>query len=184
VILVATEFPNSFQTSIFSLKWRTLEARVSVAPGIKQWHTQKVFMGSFIQWHMVVIRIWCALFVTSQFDVIFMFSSEVCCHNRHILLHALLFCKKSSPMYSPYNKVFVISSSRGRFQPQTPTLAYALGIKTERRSWQTSFRPYFETITQQSQKQQLSWDHLHSFGNTFLRKISLLAVCEEKTKEH
>jgi len=27
--------------------------------------------------HMVVICIWCALFVTSQFDVIFMFSSEV-----------------------------------------------------------------------------------------------------------
>jgi len=29
--------------------------------------------GWFIQWHMVVICIWCALFVTSQFDVIFMF---------------------------------------------------------------------------------------------------------------
>jgi len=27
---------------------------------------------------MVVICIWCALFVTSQFHVIFMFSSEVC----------------------------------------------------------------------------------------------------------
>jgi len=34
--------------------------------------------GVFIQWHMVVICVWCALFVTSQFDVIFMFSSEVC----------------------------------------------------------------------------------------------------------
>jgi len=29
------------------------------------------------------------MFVTSQFDVIFMFSTEVCWHNRHILLHAL-----------------------------------------------------------------------------------------------
>jgi len=38
--------------------------------------------GGFIQWHMVVICIWYALFVTSQFDVIFMFPyqrfGEVC----------------------------------------------------------------------------------------------------------
>jgi len=41
----------------------------------------------------VVIYIWCALFVTSQFDVIFMFPNQrfgqVCWHNMHILLHAL-----------------------------------------------------------------------------------------------
>jgi len=37
---------------------------------------QKIFMGGFIQWHMVVLCIWCALFVTSQFDVIFMFSHQ------------------------------------------------------------------------------------------------------------
>jgi len=41
----------------------------------------------------MVICIWCALFVTSQFDVIFMFLNqrfgEVCCHNMHILFHAL-----------------------------------------------------------------------------------------------
>jgi len=43
-----------------------------------QWRTQKIFMVGFIQWHMVVICIWCALFVTSQLDVIFVFSSEVC----------------------------------------------------------------------------------------------------------
>jgi len=58
-----------------------------------QWRTQKIFMGSFTQWHMVVICIWCALFVTSQFDVIFMFPNqrfgEVCWHDRHILLRAL-----------------------------------------------------------------------------------------------
>ena len=48
------------------------------------------FHGGFIQWHMMVICIWCVLFVTSQFDVIFMFSSEVCWHNKHILLHTLL----------------------------------------------------------------------------------------------
>ena len=49
----------------------------------------------FIEWLMVVICIWSALCVTSQFDVIFMFPSqrfdEVCWHNMHIHLHALLF---------------------------------------------------------------------------------------------
>jgi len=49
--------------------------------------------GFFIQWHMVVICIWCARFVTSQFDVIFIFPNqrfgEVCWHNVHFLLHAL-----------------------------------------------------------------------------------------------
>jgi len=58
-----------------------------------QWHTQKIFMGGFIQWHLVVIWIWCTLFETSQFDVIFMYPNqrfgEVCWHNRHILVHAL-----------------------------------------------------------------------------------------------
>ena len=47
----------------------------------------------FIQWHMVVICIWCAHFVTSQFDVIFMFPNqrfgEVRWHNMHIRLHTL-----------------------------------------------------------------------------------------------
>jgi len=37
-----------------------------------QWRTQKIFMGG--QGHMVVI--WCALFVTSHFDVIFMFPNQ------------------------------------------------------------------------------------------------------------
>jgi len=46
---------------------------------VGQWRTQKIFIGGgFLQWQMVVIYIWCALFVTSQFDGIFMFSSEVC----------------------------------------------------------------------------------------------------------
>jgi len=47
----------------------------------------------FLQWHMVVICIWCALFVTSQYDVIVMFPNqrfgEVCWHNMHIFLHPL-----------------------------------------------------------------------------------------------
>jgi len=41
-------------------------------------YAENVHEGGFIQWQMVVICIWCALFVTSQLDVIFMFSSEVC----------------------------------------------------------------------------------------------------------
>jgi len=44
--------------------------------GCGQWRTQKIFMGGFIQWHMVVICIWCALFITLQFDVIFMLPNQ------------------------------------------------------------------------------------------------------------
>jgi len=33
-------------------------------------------MGEFIQRHMVVICLWCAIFVTSKFDVIFMFPNQ------------------------------------------------------------------------------------------------------------
>jgi len=41
-------------------------------------YAENFHVGGFIQWQMVVICISCTLFVTSQFDVIFMFSSEVC----------------------------------------------------------------------------------------------------------
>jgi len=41
-----------------------------------------MFMGGLVQGHMVVICIWCALFVTSEFDAISMFPNhrfgEVC----------------------------------------------------------------------------------------------------------
>jgi len=37
---------------------------------------RKFSLVGIIQWHMVVIRIWCALFVTSQFDVVFMFPNQ------------------------------------------------------------------------------------------------------------
>jgi len=33
-------------------------------------------MGGFIQWHKVFICLWCAVFVTSQFDVILMFPNQ------------------------------------------------------------------------------------------------------------
>jgi len=56
-----------------------------------QWRTQKIFMGGFIQWHRVVICVCCALFVTSQFDVIVLFAnqrfSEVRWHNMHVFLY-------------------------------------------------------------------------------------------------
>jgi len=32
--------------------------------------------GGFIQWHILVICIWCALFVMSQLEVIFMFPNQ------------------------------------------------------------------------------------------------------------
>jgi len=35
-------------------------------------------MGDFIQWHVVAVCICCALFVTSHFDVIFMFPNQRC----------------------------------------------------------------------------------------------------------
>jgi len=51
------------------------------------------FHGRLIQWHMVVICIWGALFVMLQFDVLFMFPNqhfgEVWWQNVHIFLHAL-----------------------------------------------------------------------------------------------
>ena len=61
-----------------------------------QWRTQKIFMGGFIQWGMVVIFMMCA-FVTSKFDVIVMFPNqrfgEVCWHNMHIFYIApLILC--------------------------------------------------------------------------------------------
>jgi len=56
-------------------------------------YAENVYGGVIMQWHMVVISIWCALFVTSQFDVIIIFPNqrfgEVFCRNMHILLCAL-----------------------------------------------------------------------------------------------
>jgi len=52
----------------------------------------------FIQWHCVVLCIWRALFVTSQFYVIVLFPNqrfgEVCWHNMHIFLyiHSPMLC--------------------------------------------------------------------------------------------
>ena len=57
-------------------------------------YAENLHRGGFIQWRMVVICLWCAVFVKSQFDVIFMFPNhrfgEVCWYNMHILPHAPL----------------------------------------------------------------------------------------------
>ena len=56
-------------------------------------YAENFHRGEFIQCHMVFIYFWFALFVTSQFDVIFMLPNqrfgEFCWHNMHIRLHAL-----------------------------------------------------------------------------------------------
>ena len=69
------------------------------------------FHGGFIQWHAVVICIWCALFVTSQCDVVFMFSNqcfgEVCWHNINILLHVAY-----SPYFVSLHRIYAISAQR------------------------------------------------------------------------
>ena len=75
-----------------------------------QWRTQKIFTGGFIQWHMAVICIWCALFATSYscfqakfVDIIGIF----------FYMHSPYFCKQSSPIHSPYNKVFIKYQAQG-----------------------------------------------------------------------
>jgi len=75
-------------------EFRLTNILLNVWPSSKA-HAKNFHGGFFIQWHVVVICIWFELFVTSQFDVIFMFSNqhfgEGCCHNMHIILHALYF---------------------------------------------------------------------------------------------
>jgi len=70
----------------------------STRPSRQQYHAAPVAYAENFHWGVSlsdiwVICIWCALFVTSQFDVTFMFPSqrfgELCWHDRHILLHAL-----------------------------------------------------------------------------------------------
>ena len=53
----------------------TVKKRVAVVNGVRR----KFSWGGFIQWHMVVICNWCALFITSQFDVIFMLPNQPFC---------------------------------------------------------------------------------------------------------
>jgi len=68
-------FANSYQVADDAMQMYVHETlNLNVRSRNAQWRTQKIFMRRvFIQWHMVVICIWCAVFITTQFDVIFMF---------------------------------------------------------------------------------------------------------------
>jgi len=65
------------------------QERTSSLSGVRR----KFSWGGLVQGHMVVICILCALFLTSQFDVISMFPNQrlndVCWHNMLIFLHPL-----------------------------------------------------------------------------------------------
>ena len=50
----------------------TNESTILLGSGVRR----NFLWGGFIQWHMVDICIWCALFVTSQFDVIVKFPKQ------------------------------------------------------------------------------------------------------------
>jgi len=63
---------NSYYMLSRFIDWHLLDVVYNI-----QWRTQKIFMvGGLVQSRMVVICIWCALFVTSQFDVISMFPNQ------------------------------------------------------------------------------------------------------------
>ena len=55
-------------------------------------YAEKFHGGGLVQGHMVVICFWCALFATSQFDVISMFPNQrfgdVCWHNMYFYIHS------------------------------------------------------------------------------------------------
>jgi len=50
----------------------TVEKCVAVVSG----YAESFHERGFIQWHMMIICMWCALFITSQFDVIFMLPNQ------------------------------------------------------------------------------------------------------------
>jgi len=62
----------------------------------KVFYTAVVSVQGFIQWHVVVICIWCALFVMSQFDVIFTFQTDVLAKFVDIIC---IFCYRRSPYF-------------------------------------------------------------------------------------
>jgi len=75
-------------------------------------------MGGFIEWHMVVICIWFSLFVTSQFDVIFMFPNqrfgEVCWH----ILRICIFVYTHSPYFMRHCTEYKLSALQVRISEE------------------------------------------------------------------
>jgi len=74
--------PAQLHDQLSAVQWVVVLAEFHCMYISKQWRTQKTFMGSFIQWHVVVICIWCALFVTSyscfQTNVLAKFIDIIC----------------------------------------------------------------------------------------------------------
>jgi len=79
----ATYLKRCFQVQFSKLYYRTallqkmhIYKKLNIADLQSVAYAENFHWGGFIQWHMVVIYIWCALFVTSQFEVIFMFPNQ------------------------------------------------------------------------------------------------------------
>jgi len=81
-VLVATDLVSCYLHSLcltaFHVGYELQPTSVcALNASLAQWRTQKIFMGGgLVQGHMVVICICCALFVTSQFDVMSMFPNQ------------------------------------------------------------------------------------------------------------
>jgi len=72
VIVIMITFGVIVIVILFSLCVIVIAIEYVASSGVRR----KFSWGGFIQWHRVVICICCALFVTSQFDVIVLFPNK------------------------------------------------------------------------------------------------------------
>ena len=91
---------------------------------------RKVSWGPFIQWHMVVIFIWCGLFVTSQFDVIIVFPNQ---HFREV-------CWRSA--YSSTRNLVILCVIALNTNYQRCKLGYRRNIHSKLRHSSSSLKKY------------------------------------------
>jgi len=120
-----------------------------------QWRMQKIFKGGiFIQWHMVVICFWCALFVTSKFDN---FQTNVLAKLVDIVC---IFCYNHSPYFMCHCTEYKLSalqvgiSDENKLNPTTQQFitakisGFALkqGSKTHLSLRQSNFQLQNETV--------------------------------------
>jgi len=68
LLIKSSGFRLFYHKPVISLKILTREEKSCQPLAVA--YAENFHGGWFIQWHRVVICIWCALFVTSQFDVI------------------------------------------------------------------------------------------------------------------
>jgi len=85
--------------------------------------------GIFIQWHMVVICIWCALFLTSQLDVIFMFSNNVLAK---LVYSICIIFDKHSPYFMCDWTDYKLSALQARISKENTTNATTQQFITEK----------------------------------------------------